>query len=186
MKNQFDENPRIQFGKQLKKYRILYKLSQLKLAEAIGTDNSYIAKVEEGKLNVGIDNLHKFAHFFDVKYYELANPYFPLPSGKVIPTSIRDLLERTKKYKADRPKQPRIKLSPFLDELLKSNFLKKPRTLAEITEKLSDKVIVPQSRIAVLLGKHPRNKLIRVIPGEEWGGRVNKFVLRLDEIPPTG
>lgn len=141
------------------------------------TDKSYIAKVELGQTNIGIDNIEKFAKFFGVKYYEMVNPTFPIPTYEQMPKRIRDLKENVKKYKSDAPKGQRIKLAPYIDELLKTEFMKEPRTLNEIAEALKNKVVVPTKKIAVLFSKHPRNKIVRTIPGEVWGGRVNKYVL---------
>ncbi len=175
--NTHDEPARVQFGKRLRQYRQIYKLSQEKFAAAMGTKGAYISQVEDGEINIGIDNIEKYASFFGVKYYEMINPYHALPTGTREPSNIRDLKDELKKVKANLPKNPRIKLAPFLDELLATNYLKKPRTIAEIAAALKDKVVVPHNKITVLLTKHPRNKLIKVIPGEEWGGRVNKYVL---------
>ncbi|SEM43277.1 Transcriptional regulator, contains XRE-family HTH domain [bacterium A37T11] len=177
MVDQIDVSAKVLFGKQLMKYRLAAKLSRRKLGEFMGTDGSYIIKIETGEVNLGIDSVGKYAELFGVKIYEFLNPNFTIPSFEQMPEHIRHLKDNIKKYKADLPKQPRTKLAPFLDELLKTKFLKKPRTLTEIADALKAEVVVPHNKIAVLLGKHPRNKIVRTIPGEEWGGKVNKYVL---------
>ncbi|SEM17536.1 Helix-turn-helix [bacterium A37T11] len=177
MKNENNEKARFLFAKQLMRYRLAYRLSRTRLAGLVDTNRTYIIKLENAELNVGVDNMEKFSDFFEVKIYEMLNPYFPVQLNDQIAARISKFRDSVKKYAVDKPKQPRTKLSPFLDELLATPFLKEPRTLAEIAEALAGKVAAAEGRIAVLLGKHPRNKLVRTLPGEEWGGKVNKYVL---------
>ena len=57
------------------KYRKLSGLNKEQLSLAIGMDNSYISKLEKGKVNSTIDVIEAIAKIFDVSVEE----FFKLP-----------------------------------------------------------------------------------------------------------
>lgn len=59
------------FGKNLKKLRKAKNISQEELSLNLDLDNSYIGKVENGKLNITIDKIASIAKFFDVDVFDL-------------------------------------------------------------------------------------------------------------------
>jgi len=59
------------FGKNVRKLRKANKISQEELSLTLDLDNSYIGKVENGKLNITIDKIASIANFFGVEIAEL-------------------------------------------------------------------------------------------------------------------
>ncbi len=55
------EDPKILFGKKLRKLRKTKGLSQEKLAFACNLDRTYICEVECGKRNISLENIFKLA-----------------------------------------------------------------------------------------------------------------------------
>jgi transcriptional regulator with XRE-family HTH domain len=61
----------ISFGNRVKQLRINHDLSQEKLAEITGFHRTYIGLVENGKRNLSLSNIQKFAKAFDITIIEL-------------------------------------------------------------------------------------------------------------------
>ncbi len=60
-----------ELGKQIRNRRIAQGLTQTKLAMMIGNGQSYIYRVEAGKIGVGIDILMKIADALDIEVRDL-------------------------------------------------------------------------------------------------------------------
>ena len=58
-------------AKNIKSLRTAKHLKREELSLAVGFDNSYISKLEKGKVNITIDRLAKLAKFLDVEVYKL-------------------------------------------------------------------------------------------------------------------
>jgi len=58
-------------GKRLAKERKKRGLTQVDLSITLGTSDKYIGKVENGRTNLGICNIQKFAQAFDLQLEEL-------------------------------------------------------------------------------------------------------------------
>ena len=55
----------------VQKLRISKNLKREELSLLLGFDNSYISKLEKGKINITIDRLYKIAKYFNVDIKEL-------------------------------------------------------------------------------------------------------------------
>lgn len=55
----------------LKNLRTQKKLSREELSLVLGVDNSYISKLEKGKINITIDKIEMLANYFDTEVYLL-------------------------------------------------------------------------------------------------------------------
>ncbi len=55
----------------IKNLRIQKKLSREGLSLALGVDNSYISKLEKGKINITLDKIEILANYFETEVYLL-------------------------------------------------------------------------------------------------------------------
>lgn len=55
----------------IKNLRTQKKLSREELSLILGVDNSYISKLEKGKINITIDKIEMLANYFDTEVYLL-------------------------------------------------------------------------------------------------------------------
>ena len=55
----------------IKNLRTQKKLSREELSLVLGVDNSYISKLEKGKINITIDKIEMLANYFDTEVYLL-------------------------------------------------------------------------------------------------------------------
>ncbi len=55
----------------VKNLRIQKKLSREELSLILGVDNSYISKLEKGKINITLDKIEMLANYFDTEVYLL-------------------------------------------------------------------------------------------------------------------
>jgi len=58
------------FGKELKKLRARFKLTQREAAKAIGCSDSHLSKIERGIYPIAEDKLNNIISFFDIKQKE--------------------------------------------------------------------------------------------------------------------
>jgi len=61
----------VQFGKNVRQYRIGRGLSQEKLAEKAGLHRTYIGMIERAEKNITLLNVEKIANALDIKIEEL-------------------------------------------------------------------------------------------------------------------
>lgn len=54
-------NHRQMIGKNIELARTVLGWSQARLAEEVGVEQTYVSKVEKGKVNVSVDSLNRFA-----------------------------------------------------------------------------------------------------------------------------
>ena len=62
---------RIMLATNVKKLRSKSKIRREELSLALGFDNSYISKLEKGKINITIDKLSVIADYFNVDLVDL-------------------------------------------------------------------------------------------------------------------
>ncbi len=55
----------------IKKLRTQKKLSREELSLVLGVDNSYISKLEKGKINITLDKIEMLANYFETEVYLL-------------------------------------------------------------------------------------------------------------------
>ena len=67
-------DPRIVFGKRVRKLRLARRLSQEKLAELADLHRNYVGGVERGERNVSLVNIVKLAHGLNVRPTKLLEP----------------------------------------------------------------------------------------------------------------
>ncbi len=66
-----NQNSKNKIAKNVEKLRKKNKITKEKLSLILGFDNSYISKLEKGKINITIDKLDKIADFFEIESYLL-------------------------------------------------------------------------------------------------------------------
>lgn len=66
-----NQNSKDKIAKNVEKLRKKNKITKEKLSLILGFDNSYISKLEKGKINITIDKLDKIADFFEIECYLL-------------------------------------------------------------------------------------------------------------------
>ena len=55
----------------IKNLRTQKKLSREELSLVLGVDNSYISKLEKGKINITLDKIEMLANYFETEVYSL-------------------------------------------------------------------------------------------------------------------
>ncbi len=55
----------------IKNLRTQKKLSREELSLALGVDNSYVSKLEKGKINITLDKIEMLANYFETEVYLL-------------------------------------------------------------------------------------------------------------------
>lgn len=62
---------RNKLAQNIEKLRINKKISREELSLILGVDNSYISKLEKGRINITIDKIEQLANFFELDAYLL-------------------------------------------------------------------------------------------------------------------
>lgn len=62
---------RLILAKNVKSLRLKNNFGREELSLLLGLDNSYISKIEKGRINITIDKLSSIAEFFDIKVTDL-------------------------------------------------------------------------------------------------------------------
>lgn len=65
------QNIRQILANNIKKLRTQKKLSREELSLVLGVDNSYISKLEKGKINITLDKIEMLANYFETEVYLL-------------------------------------------------------------------------------------------------------------------
>lgn len=60
-------------AKNITAYRVSRSLSREELSLMLGVDNSYVSKLEKGRVNITIDKIAQLAELLDVKVQHLFN-----------------------------------------------------------------------------------------------------------------
>lgn len=172
---------KVEFGAQLRKYREKVELTQDEFAELHNTGGSFINLVENGKTAVSIDLLEAYASTFGVRYYQMGNPKFRLPSLNKMPDELHKYLKKVKRKRKDRRNQPRQPLADYLDKIIVTDYLKTPRTGAMIAAKIKEAYDVgtTSGKVTALLTRHPRNQQVKRVDrpeGAKGGGNWYQLI----------
>ena len=62
---------KIKLAENIAKLRMARKMTREELSLGLGLDNSYISKLEKGKVNITIDRIQDIADFFNVNFINL-------------------------------------------------------------------------------------------------------------------
>ncbi|MDN3717432.1 helix-turn-helix domain-containing protein [Vibrio breoganii] len=66
MRDYTKKDPKVQFGRQLRRLRVSKGLSQEALALAAGLDRTYVSGCERGTRNIGLENIIKLAEALSI------------------------------------------------------------------------------------------------------------------------
>lgn len=55
----------------IEKLRLSKKITKEELSLILGVDNSYISKLEKGKINITIDKIEQLANYFKIEAWKL-------------------------------------------------------------------------------------------------------------------
>lgn len=168
---------KLQYGEQLLKYREVTGLTQREYAEYLKLGQNEIVNAETGKHSLGIDNLEKYAQSFGVPYYVMGNPAIPPPTFDELPKKLKDYIAKVNLEKEKKKAEPQQDIKKVVDEEIPT-FLATPKTALAFVEHLKKFGLTATAQnIKTLLISKKRQKLVRVIPAEEWGGEVDQYVL---------
>lgn len=175
------------FGNQLKKYRNAVGLTQDEYAGLLSTDQSYINKLEQGKLNPSLETMQAHADLFGVLCHELMNPAIEIPPIAEMPAKIRKAAKAAQKARSQKEADQQAQkeagkpiyqtgTAKQLHQLIADGFFKRPRTSKEAYEKLHGKLNP---------GRQPEEiqKAIGTITGTLRNGRFAKVLAKLEPTP---
>ena len=172
-----NKTAKLEYAERLKAYRKEAAVSQENLAKAIGVHQPYIADIESGTISIGIDKQEQIAAYFGVRYYEFADPNYPIPDK----TELREHIEEYVKSTNTEPgylKDESNRYSRYLDELLGTAFLQEAKTAKEISDEIATRfnVSIQPTRVSDILSRAPRKHLLVII--RPVAGRGNQYQLK--------
>jgi transcriptional regulator with XRE-family HTH domain len=172
-----DSSARIEFGRQLKAYREAAGISQGALAKALMKQQPYIVNIEKGETGIGIDKMEEISSFFGMKYYDFANPKFPIPPKAELRENMRKylILHQIDPSYLDNENAP--KYAKKLDLYLATGKLNEQKSSYEIAkeyQEMFDEHIEP-SKVTDILTKAPRNEKIEVTKPATGRGNLYKL-----------
>ena len=71
VKMKISEDIRQILANNIKNLRTQKKLSREELSLVLGVDNSYVSKLEKGKINITLDKIEMLANYFETEVYLL-------------------------------------------------------------------------------------------------------------------
>jgi len=83
-----DLHERRELGKRIRAYRNVAGVTQKQLAEALGKQQSNIGPLEKGERSMGLDLIAMISKCFGVKWYQLADPEYPVPDESALRENI--------------------------------------------------------------------------------------------------
>ncbi|SHH03431.1 helix-turn-helix domain-containing protein [Pedobacter caeni] len=156
-------NARREYAEQLKAYRKKVNISQEDFALALEIYQPYIASIEGGSLSIGLDKQEDIATCFGVKYYQLADPEFPIPSREELWKSIEAYVKAAG-IEVGYMQNKAPGLASYMDELLQSDFFEEWKLINEIVAELKERfgLEVVSTRVSDILHQRPRRLLVEV------------------------
>lgn len=169
-----------EFKKRIKEFRIHFGLSQEDMGKFIGVDRNVYNRIETGSKNIDLNEADLIANIFGLRHYQLANPQQTKPELTSLPFPTLRLINLRKIRGSELPDYEKD-IAGNLDKIIfETDFLHVLRSAEEIRLKFPDNIrdTIKSGRITDLLGKLPRMEKVQKIQGKEWGGNVNKYVLK--------
>ncbi len=163
-----------EYGQRIRAFRKTAELSQKELATFTEVHQPYIAAIENGDVNIGIKIQETIGQTFGVRYYQLADPEFPIPSKEILRDNIRRYLI-SKQIDPAWLNEETPNLSHYVDRILNSDFLDKPRTAKAIAQEIATKYRVNASaaRVTDILSRNPRRQQVQITKSEN--SRLNIY-----------
>lgn len=168
---------RKEFGLRVKKYRTTAGVTQKNMAVSIKKQQSFMPLVEAGDYSAGLDILLEIGAYFGLKFYQIADPGFTIPTKKELRDNIR-------KYAASKGFYPDYldlitpNFAGNLDLYLDTDALKTAKTSAEIAEdyyvKYNERIL--PSKVTDILTRAPRKH--RLIIEIRKAGKGNVYKLK--------
>lgn len=160
-----------EYGNQVQKYIDTFGLVEEDLGKLTNSTSTNIKNITKGKVGLNIKKMISIATVFGVTHYHFSNPKSTLPSLKQLPKITQEkIAERQEKGIIDRDQENLF--SNKLDKLIKQGHFDTPTTskltLDKMGKEFNDK---NSSEITTLLGRSPRNKIIKSI------GKHNKQII---------
>ncbi|PPK99511.1 helix-turn-helix domain-containing protein [Parapedobacter indicus] len=130
---------KVRFGKRLQEFRRAADLTQRDFADFMNTKSNYISELENGLSNPSLEMLIRYANFYGIEFYELANPNFPIPSFDQLPSATRKAIHTLKNRQQKAKEKVEVQKKTNKQEgvpgrakqlhtLLEAGFFKKPKT----------------------------------------------------------
>lgn len=171
---------KLEFGKQLIKYREVTSLTQEEYSHFVKLARKVVHNAESGTHSLGIENLEKHASAFGVPYYIMGNPNIEPPTYDELPEELKAYIEQVKIDRKKKKAEPQQKISSVVDREIPT-FLATAKTALEFVNHLKQLALSSTSQnITNLLTSKKRNKIVTVIPAEQWGGDVDKYIHKLE------
>lgn len=172
------KNAKQEYAERLKAFRKKAEVSQENLAKAIAVHQPYIAAIESGSLSIGIDKQEEIASFFGVKYYNLADPEYPLPSKQELRESIINYV-KSANIETGYLDDETPGFSKHIDELLQTDFLANFKTAKEIAQECLERydLKIAATRVSDILSRAARKKLLE-ISKPSTGSKINIYRLK--------
>jgi len=170
---------KLEFGKQLIKYREVAGLTQEEYAKFLKLDRKVVHNAESGTHSLGIENLEKHAAAFGVPYYIMGNPNIEPPTYDELPEDLKAYIAQVKIDRERKKEEPQQKIGVVVDQEIPT-FLATPKTALEFVNHLKHLGLTSTSQnIKNLLTSKKRSKIVDVIPAK--GEDDDKYVYKQEQ-----
>lgn len=168
---------KFEYARRLKAYRRAADVSQEHLAKALGVHQPYIAAIEAGKINITLDKQEDIASFFGVKHYYFSDPQAAIPAREDLRESIVTYV-RAQDIDPGYLESETPNYAKYIDLLLDTDYLRKPRTSREISNELSVRygIGINSVRVSDILSRAPRKDRIVVSRADKGNRNLYRLV----------
>ncbi|WP_313419966.1 helix-turn-helix domain-containing protein [Sphingobacterium multivorum] len=129
-----DHDIKIEFGKQAKKFRLHFGLSQIEVADLSDMSPSEYSDLENGTTNYNVEKLQIVSSIYGLFYYQMGNPKCKFPALSKLP-------ERTRAKINSREKPLKVYNERLIVEHLTVIFGTMSEKTAFLIRDISDKII---------------------------------------------
>lgn len=167
---------KLEFGKQLIKYREVTGLTQEEYAKFLKLDRKVVHNAESGTHSLGIENLEKHAAAFGVPYYIMGNPNIEPPTYDELPEDLKAYIAQVKIDREKKKEEPQQKIGVVVEREIPT-FLASPKTALEFVNHLKQfDLITTSQNIKNLLTSKKRSKIVSIIPAKD--GDTDKYIYK--------